>query len=57
MKDGHRAWVELRAGFADERDELEQRKEGRLKRGFRGLTDVMRQGELIASVYRFAESA
>ncbi|KAG7566966.1 hypothetical protein FFLO_01225 [Filobasidium floriforme] len=36
VKDGRRAWEDLKAGFTDERMELEQRKEGRMQWGFKG---------------------
>jgi hypothetical protein len=45
VKDGRRAWEDLKAGFTDERMELEQRKEGRMQWGFKGLIVNLAQGE------------
>ena len=44
-KDGHRAWADLQAGFAGERDELEQRKQGRTGWGIKGMFDGLFQSE------------
>ena len=44
-KDGHRAWADLQAGFAGERDGLDKRKQSRTRWGIKGIFDGLFESE------------